>query len=242
MQSAEIRTETQPGRAPARSLREEAYQVLRERIIGLTYPPGTRLFERDLAAELDLSRIPLREALQLLQNDGLLVIVPRQGAVVAPFTATDVRDLFDVRESLEVLAARLAAERATDADLTTLRRHLEDARDATERHDEGGIAAANAAFHRALVDIAGNPLLNDLMRPLGARVQWLFQLTSQRDPAQQCAEHEDLYDAIRTHDTQRAERIAFDHVHSGRDESIQMAATWSTTTIDPIAATRTRRR
>lgn len=225
-----------------RSLRDQTYAALRERIVNLAHLPGERLVERDLAAELNVSRIPLREALQLLQNDGLVVIVPRQGAIVAPFTADDVRDLFDVRESLEVLAARLAAARATETDLPALRRCLDEARAATERGDEPGIAAANAAFHRVMVTIAANPLLRGMMGPLEARVQWLFHLTRQRDPVQQCEEHEDLFAAIAAGDEDRAARSAFEHIRSGREESIELARAWSGTAIDPVAATRTRRR
>ena len=226
----------------SRSLGEQAYAVLRERIIGLVYAPGERLIERDLAAELQLSRIPLREAIQRLQNDGLVIAIPRQGAIVSPFTADDVRDLFDVRESLEVLAFRLAAQRADEASLAVLRRHVDDAFDATHRGDEAGIATANAAFHRTVVDMAANPLLTSLMGPLEARVAWLFHLTRQRDPVQQCQEHQELYEALAAHDVDRAERHAFSHVHSGRDLSIELARTWSIDAIDPIAATRTRRR
>lgn len=237
-----VRTTAQEvGQEPARTLGENAYRTLRERIVGLTYPPGTRLVERDLAAELQISRIPLREAMRRLQNEGLVVAVPRQGTIVAPFTADDVRDLFDVREGLEVLAFRLAAERADRVGLEALRGHIHDARAATEVGDEAGIAAANAAFHRTVVEIAGNPLLSAMMGPLEARVQWLFHLTRQRDPARQCEEHEELYEAIAAGDVERAQRCAFDHVRSGREVSIQLAHTWSAV-IDPVEATRTRRR
>ncbi|GLY02130.1 MULTISPECIES: GntR family transcriptional regulator [Actinoplanes] len=228
--------------ATDRTLRDTVYTALRDRIVGLHHPPGSRLIERDLATELDVSRIPLREALQLLQQDGLVVIVPRQGAIVAPFTADDVRDLFDVRESLEVLAARLAAERATPAGLARLREHMDAARDAAHRHDEAATASANAAFHHEVVAIAANPLLSDMMRPLAARVQWLFHLTRRRDPVRQCEEHEEMYTAFADGDVTAAERLAFDHVRSGRAESIELAGGWSTGGIDPVAATRTRRR
>lgn len=224
------------------SLRERAYAELRSRIVNLVYAPGQRILERDLAAELEVSRIPLREAMQMLQNDGLVVAVPRQGAIVAPFTADDVRDLFDVRESLEVLAARLAAERADEAGLAALRARMQEAREAVARHDDPAVAAANSGFHRVLVEVAANPLLSGLMRPLEARVQWLFHLTRERDLVQQCDEHQELYDAIAARDAERAARIAFDHVTSGRADSIALARTWSATTIDPVAATRTRRR
>ncbi|MEE4024966.1 GntR family transcriptional regulator [Gordonia sp. PKS22-38] len=228
--------------ATKKSLRDHAYDALRAQIVGLDLPPGTRLVERDLAVELEVSRIPLREAIQRLQQDGLVVVVPRQGAIVAPFTADDVRDLFDVRESLEVLAARLAAERADAAGLEALADQLEIARDATARDDKPAIAAANARFHTIIVDLAANPLLENILRPLEARTQWLFHLTKSRDPGVQCREHEELLAAIADHDPDRAAESAFHHVHSGRATSLAMAAEWSRTTLDPVALTKSRRR
>lgn len=228
--------------AGRKSLRERAYDALRARIVGLELAPGTRLIERDLAEELAVSRIPLREAMQRLQQDGLVVVVPRQGAIVSPFTVDDVRDLFDVRESLEVLAARLAAERADDDGLKMLTRQLDSARDATKRGDKPAIAAANAGFHAIIVGLAANPLLESILKPLEARTQWLFHLTKDRDAGVQCREHEEMLDAIAHHDADRAAQSAFHHVHSGRDASLAMAAQWSTSDIDPLQLTKTRRR
>jgi DNA-binding GntR family transcriptional regulator len=228
------------GEAVSGSLRDSTYAELRSRIVNLAYQPGERLVERDLAAELDVSRIPLREAMQLLQNDGLVVTVPRQGAIVAPFTADDVRDLFDVRESLEVLVVRLAAQRATGDGLARLREQMDLARAAIARGDDPATAQANAGFHRVLVEMAANPLLSAMMGPLAARVQWLFHLTRRRDLVLQCDEHQDVYDAVAVLDADLAARLMFDHVTSGRAESIALAADWSA--VDPVAATRTRRR
>jgi DNA-binding GntR family transcriptional regulator len=225
-----------------KSLRQRAYDEIRQQIIDLRLAPGSRLVERDLATELEVSRIPLREAFQRLQQDGLVVIVPRQGAIVAPFTVDDVRDLFDVRESLEVLAARLAAERADAVGLGKLSVQLDAARAATEGQDRPGIAAANAGFHRIIVELSANPLLESVLRPLESRTQWLFHLTKDRDPGQQCQEHEEILAAIAAHDPDRAAESAFHHVHSGRDASLAMAAEWSGGFIDPVEATKTRRR
>ncbi|MGV0852113.1 GntR family transcriptional regulator [Mycolicibacterium phlei] len=225
-----------------KSLREYAYEQLRARIVRLELAPGTRLIERDLAEELEVSRIPLREAMQRLQQDGLVVMVPRQGAIVSPFTVDDVRDLFDVRESLEVLAARLAAERADDAGIEALTAQLDTARRATRRGDEPAIAAANARFHSIIVELAANPLLESILKPLEARTEWLFHLTKDRDAGEQCREHEEMLDAIAGHDADRAAASAFHHVHSGRDVSLAMAAQWSQTDIDPVQLTKTRRR
>jgi DNA-binding GntR family transcriptional regulator len=226
----------------SKSLRQRAYEELRQQIVDLRLAPGSRLVERDLAAELDVSRIPLREALQLLQQDGLVVLVPRQGAVVSPFGVNDVRDLFDVRESLEVLAARLAAERADAAGLARLSDQLDAARAATVRKDRPAIALANARFHQMIVDLAANPLLESMLRPLEARTQWLFHLTKDRDPGRQCQEHEEILAAIAARDSKRAAESAFHHVHSGREASLAMAGEWSGGAIDPIEATKSRRR
>lgn len=225
-----------------KSLREIAYDTIRARIVDLSLAPGSRLVERDLATELEVSRIPLREAMQQLQQDGLVVLVPRQGAIVSPFTVDDVRDLFDVRESLEVLAARLAAERADAASLAALADQLDAARAATAADDKPAIAAANAKFHSMIVEMSANPLLESLLRPLEARVQWLFHLTKDRDPGQQCLEHEHLYAAIADGSPDRAAASAFSHVHSGREASLELAATWADAGIDPVAATKGRRR
>ncbi|MGW1813982.1 GntR family transcriptional regulator [Streptomyces sp. NPDC002125] len=224
------------------SLRDRAYETLRRRIIEVELQPGERLVERDLAAELEVSRIPLREALRLLAADGLVLLVPHRGALVAPFTPGDVRDLFDVRESLESLAARLAAERADDDGLARLAEGLATARAATRAHDRAAIAAANAAFHTGIVELASNALLSGVMRPLEARMHWLFRLTALRDPAQQCAEHEQMYEAIAARDADRAARLAHEHVADGRATSLDLAAQWSRPDIDPEAIAARRRR
>lgn len=222
------------------TVRETVYEALKERIIEGELHPGQRLIERDVATELDVSRVPVREALSRLEAERLVVVVPRRGVLVSPFTPDDVNDFFDVRESLEVLAARLAAERASAEDLVRLREVLADADRATWESDARGIALANAAFHTAVVALSGNVLLRELMRPLEARLRWLFRLTVSRDPGEQCAEHHELFEAIAAHDQDAAAAHALRHVAGGRAHSVELAATWSS--VDPLEVTRTRRR
>ncbi|MEU4161788.1 GntR family transcriptional regulator [Actinoplanes sp. NPDC026670] len=224
------------------ALRDHAYEELRRRIVNTELAPGQRLVERDLAADLQVSRIPLREALRLLESDGLVLLVPGKGALVAPFTPADVRDLFDVRESLEALAARLTAERRDEPGLARLKNRLTAARAATVAGDENGVAAANAGFHADLIELSANPLLSSLMRPLAARTHWLFRLTAQRDAAQQCAEHEELYQAIEQGAADLAAALAHAHVASGRQQSLSLAATWSLPAEDPATIASRRRR
>lgn len=83
--------------------------------------------------------------------------------------------------------------------------------------------------------MAANPLLSAMMRPLAARTHWLFRLTAQRDAAQQCAEHEELYAAISAGQASRAAELAHEHVASGRETSIRQAEQWSLPDVDPAA-------
>lgn len=228
------------------SLGHQAYERLKDEIIGLRRPPGQRLVERELAMELGVSRIPLREALRLLEAEGLVVIVPRQGALVAPFTAADVRHLLDVRESLEVLAARLAADNAGNAegaDLAPARGALTAARTAMDAGDDRAVADANARFHEAVVTLSGNPLLQSLMQPLAARLRWLFHLAYTEDvTVQLCEEHEEILSAIATGDADRACTLAHRHVRATREPTLAMVARWAVDDLDPVELTRTRQR
>lgn len=226
----------------SQSLRAAVHASLRRRIIGLDLMPGARLVERDLAAELGVSRVPLREALQLLESEGLVVLVPRQGAVVAPFTADDVRHLFEVREYVEVPAAGLAADRSMSEHLARMQATVELARDRAAAGDELGAAEANADFHLALVEATGNPLLLATASMLDIRMRWLFHLTQERDARAQCEEHDRLLRAIAAGDRALAEEIARAHVLAGKEQTIEMAAGWAHPAVDPVAATRTRRR
>ncbi|MEO5877728.1 MAG: GntR family transcriptional regulator [Streptosporangiaceae bacterium] len=224
------------------SLRDLAYETLRDQIIRVELAPGQRLFERDMAAQLNVSRIPLREALRRLETDGLVLVVPGKGALVSPFTPADVRDLFDVRENLESLAARLAAQRAGKDGLWLLGRRLRECETATRQGRPQRLAVANSLFHGEIVRLAANPLLISMMGPIEVRMQRLFHLTAERDPVQQCSEHEELYEAIASGNALAAETCALRHVTDWRQPCLAMAETWALPEIDPDQIARSRRR
>lgn len=215
---------------------DQVYQALRERIVTVGLRPGARLIERDLAAEFEVSRIPLREALQRLAADGLVTAVPGQGSIVTVPTPKDIADLFDVRAGLEPVAARLAAANAAPEDLLKLQACVLP-RDRADSRTE-----ANAAFHRELVAAARNPLLAQIMEPLEARMRWVFHLTVERDPERQRQEHAELLEALVAPDPDRAAAVAHAHVEDGRAFTLEAARRWQLEAVDAYEATRTRRR
>ncbi|MFF0265424.1 GntR family transcriptional regulator [Kribbella sp. NPDC004536] len=207
------------------SLADRAYLALREGIIGGRYPIGSRLRERELSAELQVSRVPVREAIAQLEAEGLVVTQPRRGAVVRQLTLEDVDELFDVRLSLEVLAARLAAEQVRAGTSTDRLRELMATADrVTRAGDEQAIREANTALHLEIVTLSGNRLLGETMAPLVGRIRWLFALTADRDPAAQCREHHELCAAIEAGKPELAEALAYSHIELGRVPSLTALA------------------
>ncbi|UOQ57163.1 GntR family transcriptional regulator [Leucobacter allii] len=204
---------------------ERVYAWVRDRIIEGSLATGSRVREREVAEELGVSRIPIREAFPRLEAEGYIRTLPRRGAVVAPLALADVVELFDVRASLEVLAARLAAARcAAGAEAERLVAALETAERAVEAGGGGAIADATSDFHDAVVELAGNRLLQDLMLPVRGRVKRLFHIADGRDDRDVHREHRELCDAIVRGQTERAAALALAHVEHSRADTVPLIA------------------
>lgn len=203
------------------------YELVRERIIDGTLQPGARIRERELAEELQISRIPIREAFPRLESEGFIKTLHRRGAVVAQMTVRDVEELFAVRLSLEVLAARLAAEEcARGASPDRLIASLDAAGAAVHggatAHGGGhaAIAALTSSFHDEILVLSSNQLLQNLMIPVEGRIRRLFHLVADRDEEQLHREHRDLCLAIGNGQTELAGSLAFAHVERSRFETM----------------------
>ncbi|MGW4353770.1 GntR family transcriptional regulator [Nocardia sp. NPDC004582] len=200
------------------SLGEQVYEELRARITDGRLAPGERLVELVLAEEFGVSRVPVREALGRLVTEGIATAVPRRGAIVTKLTRTDVKHLFDVREALEVLAFRLAASIATDADIAWLRDIVARAEIATAGGDHAEISRINTEFHEAVVDIAANPHLKTTLEPLMGRLRMIRGSSHAHD--WQLREHTALIDAIAAHDVEGATAAALAHVRVSRERTL----------------------
>ncbi|MDX3194697.1 GntR family transcriptional regulator [Streptomyces sp. MN03-5084-2B] len=206
-------------RQPLAATRQRVREELRERILTGRLRPGDRLVERELAEDLGVSRVPVREAIRSLEAEGFLVVQSPRRVVVRQLARVDVEELFDVREALEGLAAGLAASRAGAAELKGLDRILADAARATARGDAARITVLNSRFHDEIVAIAGNALLSTMLQPLEGRLRWL---TSQNEHwAELLDEHRRLFEAIASGDADRAKASAVEHVRVNREVTLR---------------------
>lgn len=196
------------------------YDALREALLEGTPGPGERLRTAALAERFGTSRTPVREALVLLEADGLVELEPRRGAIVRGFAADDVAELYDVRALLEPRAAALAAERAAPEAVERLHElcRLSEAATGRSREAVANQIAWNEEFHRVILDAAGSPRLAAAMRAVGAIPRafrtafWLDH--HQRTLSQTC--HRELAAAIAAGEADRAEAAMRMHIVSGR--------------------------
>ncbi|MFB7575949.1 GntR family transcriptional regulator [Streptomyces sp. NPDC056165] len=195
-------------------LREQVRDELRARIISGRLSPGERLVELTLAADLGVSRVPVREAMRLLEAEGFVEVLPRRGVVVRQLARKDVEDLFEMRTALEVLACELAATRATADQLKQLQRSVATGKKAIRTGSSELATSASAEFHDTIVQMAGNRLLTSTLAPLNGRLRWLFQQNN--DPVLMFEEHQRILDAVADRDPGKAGRLAREHVLRSR--------------------------
>ena len=142
-----------------RTKQELVYRSLRDAILTCEIPPDERLVIEDVARRLNVSAIPVREALQLLQSEGLVTLIPHVGATVTPLSRDSVVDVFSVLEGLQVVAGRLAAERADTATLAAFEGYVRAMDTAVAATQYDAWADLNTRFHGALSEVSGLKLL-----------------------------------------------------------------------------------
>jgi len=195
-------------------LREIVFQALREAIISGELKPGERLMEVQLAEEMGVSRTPVREAIRKLELEGLVVMVPRKGAYVAGLSMKDAADVFEVRQSLEGLAAALAAERITDEEIESLERVLLEINDAAEKNDLDLIIQKDAEFHNILFKASRNDRLVQIISNLKEQID-RFRIQSFENPGRLkklMEEHKKIVEAITERNVEKAKKLAEEHI------------------------------
>jgi DNA-binding GntR family transcriptional regulator len=198
-----------------RTKQEFAYQTLKDAILRCELRPDERLLIDDLARRLQVSPIPVREAIQMLQSEGLVVTVPHTGVTVAPISPASIQDVFAVLEGLELVASRLVAERRNHDELDALARLVDDMDRAVAKQQHAEWAEMNTQFHRAIGKLPGLQLLAEMTERALERWnrvrRYFFRgvLLHRVDQAQQ--EHREIIAAMRAADLPRLECAVREH-------------------------------
>lgn len=200
-------------------LRDVVFQTLRGAILRGELKPGERLMELQLAAKLGVSRTPIREAIRMLEQEGLAVTIPRKGAEVAKMTEKDMEDVLQIRTVLEDLAMRLCCEKITASELEELREAMDDFEEKTKGNDVVETARADVKFHEVLYKSSDNPkliaLLNNLREQMYRyRVEYLKDKTTH---SRLIEEHRQIYHALKEKNEERATHYVAEHLRNQED-------------------------
>lgn len=205
-----------------------ACELLRERIMSGTLPPGSRLNEVALSEELRISRPPLREALRILSGEGLVEIIPGRGAIVVDLDLASFIQVAEIRMALEVAAARLAAERADPVDVA----HLTEAMNAqeVELEEPGSPYPHHIEFHHTVAAASHNPRLESSLGEIIRQVRLASMKTNENPQrAQQVfTEHRAIAKAVLAGDPDAAELAMRQHIDANMQATVVLLSALET--------------
>ena len=211
---------------PTASLTDRAYADLEERIVTLQLAPGAAVSEAELSAQLGIGRTPIREALQRLAREGLVVILPRRGVIVSEINVKNQLRLLEVRRELERLIARSAAKRATDEERQRFRDIVREFERSAKANDDVAFMRADREFNELCSSAAHNEFAfgaMSLMHSLSRRF-WYLHYKQAADMPATAKLHADIARAIADGDGERAAR--------GSDKLIDMIEKFTRDTTD----------
>jgi len=207
--------------APTKSaaqLRELAYAQIKQRIISCEYRPGDAINEAQLTAALGIGRTPIHQALHRLEVEGMVTIMPRKGVMVTALSLNDVLDMIEVRVSNEQLCIKLAVERATDADIQSMRDILDCTPALLAKHDVPGLMSLDLQFHMSISAAAHNRVLAELLRNLHEKQArfWFLTLSENHHSERIYHEHLQILEALEQRDGSAAVNAIHHHIDDFR--------------------------
>ncbi len=195
-------------------LRDVVFITLRQAILTGDLKPGERLMEIHLANRLGVSRTPIREAIRKLELEGLVTMIPRRGAEVAQITEKSLKDVLEVRRSLDALSVELACDRINEEELKALDEACTAFEEATGTRDPKKIAQADVALHDIIVRATENNRLIQLVNNLAEQMyRYRFEYIKDENCHKQLIEeHRIIFNSIRNKDKETASRTAKLHI------------------------------
>jgi len=195
-------------------LRDVVFKKLRQAILTGAYKPGERLMEIHLADKLGVSRTPIREAIRKLELEGLVMMIPRRGAIVAEITEKSLKVVLEVRRSLDILSVELACERITDEEKEALRKACLAFEAAIKSGDLRIIAEKDVQLHNIIVEATRNARLLQLVNNLSEQMyRYRFEyIKDVRQHENLIKEHQAIYESIIANDKKHASENAKQHI------------------------------
>jgi DNA-binding GntR family transcriptional regulator len=205
-------------RQPHLSIRDQAYEAIKDRIITLQFKPGECINEALVSQLLGLGRTPVHQAIDRLMLEEMVEVIPRKGVIVKPVIMSDVLQMVDVRMINETQCARLAAERADASHVENLEKVIGEARQAIGKRDIYTMMMLDREFHLSVGGASKNFVLADVLRKLNERSLrfWFISFTTPDHHTNFQAQHEAIFEAIRSHDPDKAERAMRVHIEAFR--------------------------
>ncbi len=197
-------------------LRDVVFNTLREAILKGDLKPGERLMELQLAAKLGVSRTPIREAIRMLEQEGLAVTTPRKGAEVAKMTLKDMEDVLEIRASLDELASQVATVRITEEQLVRLKERKQDFEISLKSGNVKMIAEADVKFHDVIYEATNNPKLVSMLNNLREQI-YRYRIEYLKDTEKYptlIKEHEEIYQSLLARDEEAALKSTIVHVEN----------------------------
>lgn len=205
-------------------LRERVLDVLRDAIVSGEFKPGQPLVEMDIAAQLGISRAPLREALQFLNHEGLVEVMPYRGTVVKALTRTDIEELYSFRSALETFALQRVIAQNNPDNAAQLRACFEAMLAAAQAGDLKQVNDIDRQFHDLLIELSQHSLLATTWNTVSLRVRQVMALRNRknRDITQIAYNHLPIIEAITNADEPLAVRLLQQHISSSGDLLAEM--------------------
>jgi DNA-binding GntR family transcriptional regulator len=194
-------------------------EILRENIVTGELAPGVRLIEAELARQLGVSRGPLREALRVLETEGLLENHPGRGSFVTQFSARDIREVYSLRSVLEEEAIRRAASNCSERDLDQLQAILDAMFKAAKDGDPSKVTDLDFEFHTLIWEIADHHLLKQTLQGITTQIRMFLAVQTHlyADLPEGISDHQHLMESLKDQDGERGAQIMRTHLHVAED-------------------------
>jgi len=206
------------------TLRQQAYKIIKEKIVCLQIKPGERLFEADLAKDLKMGRTPVREAILMLENEKLVECNDKQGYIVRKLSREEAYDFFAIRMVIEDFAIPLVVKGLTDDIIAELERNIEKVQGYIEKNDFPNIIRYESEFHEILYRTTNSKVFLEITSGIVDKFQWLraIALSAPGGARTSLEEHRGIFSAYKARDIAEIRRLTELHIRNAREKFASM--------------------